>query len=73
MISKEELGKLKLEYRVKDAIFNAPKSYWLNVDQQHDVMAYKGALKSHVSKEWFLSQYDDRSLLTCRKILNWKL
>lgn len=55
---------------MKDAIFLAPKSYWLNVDQQHDVIAYKGALKSHVSKEWFLSQYEDPSITQQVEVTN---
>lgn len=62
VISKDELGKLKLEYKVKEGIFNAPKSYWLDEDGSKDVLVHKGVLKSHVTKEWFQEQYRNPSM-----------
>lgn len=70
MVSKEVLGKLKMEYFVKEAIFLAPKCYWLNVDQPDDVLVYKGALKSYVSKEWFIEQYSDPKITQKIEVTN---
>lgn len=62
VISKDELGSFKLEYLVQEGIFLAPKSYWLDVEGSKDVLVHKGAVKSHVTKEWFQQQYLDKSL-----------
>jgi len=70
MISKEELGKFKMEYFVKDALFLAPKCYCINADKHDDILVYKGALKSYVSKEWFISQYADPKLTQKIEVTN---
>jgi hypothetical protein len=39
IVSSDELGKLKLEYTIKEVIFNAPKSYCLMLhDDKPDIM-----------------------------------
>jgi hypothetical protein len=52
-----ELGKMKLEYRIKKGIFLAPKSDMLQTVDDQYVMRHKGAAKSYVDPEWFASQY----------------
>lgn len=44
LISKDELGKLKFEYKVREGIFNAPKSYWLDAEGEKDVLVQSRAM-----------------------------
>jgi len=44
LISKDELGKLKFEYKVREGIFNAPKSYWLDAEGEKDVLVQLRAM-----------------------------
>jgi hypothetical protein len=68
-ISSHELGKLKLEYRVKEEVFLASKSYCL-VPSHEDVLVHKGAAKPHVDREWFFSQYQDASMVKTVRVTN---
>jgi len=38
------LGKLKFEYKVREGIFNAPKSYWLDAEGEKDVLVQLRAM-----------------------------
>lgn len=60
-VSSTELGKMKLEYKIKKGIFLAPKSYMIHTVDDQYVMKHKGAAKSFVDPEWFASQYKDLS------------
>ena len=44
LISKDELGKLKFEYKVRQGIFNAPKRYWLDEEGEKDVLVQLRAM-----------------------------
>jgi len=59
LISSTELGKFKLEYRVREGIFLAPKSYCfiLFEEEKGDILVQKGAAKQHVTREWYNNQY----------------
>ncbi|XP_074313961.1 LOW QUALITY PROTEIN: DNA polymerase-like [Silene latifolia] len=57
-ISSTELGKFKLEDKIKEGVFLAPKSYYYSrYSSEKDVLKYKGAGKEFVTKDWFLEQY----------------
>lgn len=56
-----ELGKLKMEYKVKKGIFLAPKSYTIVTEDAGDIIKHKGPAKDLVNVEWFESQYVDPS------------
>lgn len=59
MISTTELGKFKFEYM---GIFLAPKSYCIiQYNERSDLLVHKGAAKQHVTREWYIEQYNDRS------------
>lgn len=59
--SSTELGKFKLEHRLKKGIFLAPKSYALETEEDVDILKHKGAAKQFVNIEWF------QSLLAAKK------
>lgn len=61
IVSSIELGKLKLEYKVKKGVFLAPKSYSLITEEGGNILKHKGAAKALVSDEWFENQYKDPS------------
>lgn len=61
MVSSIELGKLKLEYKIKKGVFLAPKSYSLITEEGGHILKHKGAAKALVSDEWFENQYKDPS------------
>lgn len=69
VVSSSKLGMFKLEYVVKEAIFLAPKSYWLSVEEKN-IIVHKGAVKPHVSKEWYINQYIDRNHYTKVTVTN---
>jgi hypothetical protein len=48
-VSSTELGKMKLEYKVKKGIFLAPQSYMLHTFDDQYIMKHKGAAKSFVN------------------------
>lgn len=56
-ICSETLGKFKLEYKVKEGIFLAPKSYCLITDRDKEILVHKGAAKHHVTSSWFKDQW----------------
>lgn len=60
-LSSTELGKFKLENKVEEGYFLAPKSYALKTDHDDPIVKYKGAAKSAVDFEWFRRQYEDLS------------
>ncbi|KAK8936834.1 hypothetical protein KSP39_PZI012640 [Platanthera zijinensis] len=57
--SSTELGKFKLEHRLKKGIFLAPKSYALETEEDVDILKHKGAAKQFVNIEWFQSLLAD--------------
>lgn len=64
IVSSWELGKLKLEYTIKEGIFNPPKSSCLMLhDDKPDIMVHQGAAKQHVTREWYIEQYNERLLV----------
>jgi hypothetical protein len=63
-----------LEYRVKDAIFLAPKSYWLNVDQQYLlIMSIVRFILIKTSIKKFYGTNSAQNVITMRKKLLFKL
>lgn len=65
-----ELGKFKLEYKVKEGIFLAPKSYCLILEGDKEIKVQKGAVKSTVTREWYKAQYEDLDLKQTVTITN---
>lgn len=61
-ISNTELGQFKLEYKIQEGVFLAPKSYCLVPESGNEVLVHKGATKPHVFIDWYLAQYQDRNL-----------
>ena len=60
-ISSSELGKFKLEHKVRKGIFLAPKSYSLEVEDDRHIIKQKGPSKNLVTSEWFKRQFADLS------------
>lgn len=61
-VSSIELGKLKLEHIVREAIFLAPKSYYLGIENQkteEEIIKHKGAAKDKVTAKWFKKQFEN--------------
>ena len=50
LISDTELGKLKLEYVIKKAIFLAPKCYWLQLQDGTEIIRIKGVKKEYIDQ-----------------------
>ncbi|EPS72962.1 hypothetical protein M569_01793, partial [Genlisea aurea] len=76
-ISSTELGKWKLENNVKKGIFLAPKSYMLEVEEDKNIIKFKGPAKDFVTSDWFEKQMTDLSLTETHKMsskfrINWK-
>jgi len=60
LISSTELGKFKLEYRVREGIFIAPLRAYCFIlfeEEKGDILVHKGAAKQHVTREWYNNQY----------------
>lgn len=53
------LGKLKLEHKIKNALFLAPKSYYFETEEGVKVTKHKGAASAFATEKWFVSQYYD--------------
>ncbi|XP_076945143.1 DNA polymerase-like [Bidens hawaiensis] len=51
----------KLEDRIKEGYFLAPKSYCYTTVEGKGILKYKGAAKNHITPEWFKSQYANPS------------
>lgn len=60
-ISPSVLGMFKLEDRIVEGYFLAPKSYSYTTVDENQVTKYKGAAKNKIGHEWFISQYEDPS------------
>ena len=60
-VSSTEMGKFKLEHNVLNAIFLAPKSYILNLQDDSHIIKHKGPAKDLVTSEWFVRQFKDLS------------
>nr|AFD29780.1 DNA polymerase [Silene vulgaris] len=61
-VSPTELGKMKLEDRMKEGIFLAPKCYWYSrYSSDEEVIKYKGEGKELVDRAYFFDQYNDPS------------
>lgn len=56
------LGKFKLECKVKEGFFLAPKSYYIRTDKDEEKIAHKGPAKQHVTREWFYEQLLDEEM-----------
>lgn len=61
LISSSEMGKFKLENKVKRGIFLAPKSYMLDIEDDRHIIKHKGPAKDLVTSEWFVRQLADLS------------
>ena len=65
VISSTELGKFKLEDKIKKGFFLAPKSYCYSprdsTNGLKNVLKHKGPAKNLVNQKWFESQYADPS------------
>lgn len=59
LVSSSILGKFKLEARIREGFFLAPKAYSFLPYEGEGVVRYKGAAKDHITHEWFRSQYYD--------------
>lgn len=59
LVSSSILGMFKLEDRISQGYFLAPKSYWYKNEKGKDILKYKGAAKNKITPEWFQSQYAD--------------
>lgn len=80
IVCEKTLGKFKLEYIVKEAVYLSPKIYCLKKDDDTDIIKFKGLLKS--DNEKCLSFYDfknklikgsDFEFLNIKKIkIDWK-
>ncbi|KAG6466678.1 hypothetical protein ZIOFF_075477 [Zingiber officinale] len=60
-VSSSELGKFKLEHKVRTGIFLAPKSYILETEENKEIIKYKGPARDLVTAEWFKLQLADLS------------
>nr|AYM32740.1 DNA polymerase [Silene vulgaris] len=70
LVSPTELGKFKLEDKIKEGIFLAPKSYWYSRESsQEDVIRYKGEGKKIVDKKYYIDQYLDPSRTQKKKVI----
>lgn len=61
LVSSTELGKFKLEYRVRRAVFLAPKSYLLVDENDNKIIKFKGPAKNLITPEFFDSILLDSS------------
>lgn len=61
-ISSIELGKFKLENKVKSGIFLAPKSYMLETEDDRQLIKHKGPAKDLVTSQWFKDILANQSL-----------
>ena len=60
-LSSTVLGKFKLEDRILEGYFLAPKAYCYNTIDDQNVTKFKGPAKDHVNQEWFISQFKNPS------------
>jgi len=50
IINDKELGKLKHEFTVKNAVFLGPKCYWLQLDNGQEIIKIKGVKNEFINK-----------------------
>ena len=50
IISSSELGKLKHEYTIRNAVFLAPKCYWLQLMDGTEIIKIKGVKKEYIDE-----------------------
>lgn len=62
LVSSTELGLFKQEYHVKKGIFLAPKSYWLDTEEEGEILKHKGQTKDSMTADWFQKLYDNPSI-----------
>jgi len=60
-IDSSVLGKFKLEDRIINGYFLAPKSYFYTSTEGKNVLKFKGPAKNLIKPEWFKAQYKDPS------------
>lgn len=67
VLSSSEIGKWKLEDKIKKGIFLAPKVYTYTTAEggADSVNKFKGPAKRHATPEWFESQYADPTTFRC--------
>jgi hypothetical protein len=57
-----ELGQMKLEYKIKEGYFVAPKIYYIETDQGEVIKKFKGVASAQVTKEDYLKLYQGSSV-----------
>lgn len=70
-VSSSVLGKFKLEDRILEGYFLAPKCYCYTTEESDGnkkVLKYKGAGRSVITPEWFKEQYADPSRSVIEKV-----
>lgn len=72
--SSKELGKLKLEYKIKEGVFYAPKLYALRLENGEEIVKAKGFAKGSISfKQLYdLLFYDKPITITFKKLAKLK-
>jgi len=64
VISSTELGMFKLEYRLDEAYFLAPKTYFIHVEgQDKPIIKAKGPAHDHLDHAWFKEAYANPELV----------
>ncbi|KAE9584339.1 putative DNA-directed DNA polymerase, family B, DNA polymerase, palm domain-containing protein (mitochondrion) [Lupinus albus] len=63
LISSVDLGKFKLECKVQNGIFLAPKSYMLELEDDKTIIRHKGLAKNVVTSDWFKKILDNLKLM----------
>ncbi|GJV03534.1 DNA polymerase-like protein [Tanacetum coccineum] len=59
MISSSILGLFKLEDKIAQGYFLAPKTYYYKSEKGKEIIKYKGLPKNEITPEWFRLQYAD--------------
>jgi hypothetical protein len=73
-VSSTVLGKFKLENKIKDGYFLAPKCYYYNTEESDGsnniVIKFKGPGRNVITPEWFEEQYADPSRTLIETVTN---
>lgn len=73
-VSPTVIGKFKLEHKIANGIFLAPKSYRIQTLTDDEIIKHKGAGKAMADDDWFKCQLADTELkktLTYEKKFHW--
>lgn len=62
LVSSTEMGKFKMEYKVNQGFFLAPKCYYLRCEDGSNIIKHKGPAKEFITSDWFKELYGDPSL-----------